>query len=296
MNYRGLKRSFIDFKRHPWLHFVSISTIAVSLVILGVFFLCYRNFDSLAERTSNQSTGTVYLKDALKEADINRLREKILGLPYVQRVLFKTKASIMEDLQSFLGSATVETMPGNELFPDVLEISIRKDATPGEVGELRVIISKYSEVAEVDFSEDWLTQFRKVRQFFRIGGALLIFGIVIGCGFMIANFMGMRHQARKREIEIVRLIGASQRFVLAPFLWEGTIEGVLGTGVALLGLYGLEVIIAAVISVQWASLLGVKELLYLSPVQLLCIFGLGMTMAFFGSITVFLRFQENGTR
>jgi cell division transport system permease protein len=296
VNYRGLRRSFSDFKRHPWLHFVSISTIAVSLLILGVFFLCYRNFDSLAERTSNQSTGTVYLRDALKEEDIDRVRERILGLPFVQRVLFKTKASIMEDLQSFLGSTSAESMPGNELFPNVLEVTLRKEVSGTEVAELRTIISKYSEVAEVDFSEDWLTQFRKVRQFFRLGGVLLILGTVIGCGFMIANFMGMRHQSRKSEIEIVRLIGASQRFVLAPFLWEGTIEGILGTGVALAVLYGLNVVAGAFISVQWASLLGVKELLYLSPSQILCIFGLGMTMAFFGSITVFLRFQENRPR
>ena len=59
---RGLRRSITDFRRHPWLHLISISTIAVALLILGTFFLCYRNFEALAEKTSPQVTGTVYLK------------------------------------------------------------------------------------------------------------------------------------------------------------------------------------------------------------------------------------------
>jgi len=55
---RGLRRSITDFRRHPWLHFISVTTITVALVILGTFFLCYRNFENLAEKTSPQVTGT----------------------------------------------------------------------------------------------------------------------------------------------------------------------------------------------------------------------------------------------
>lgn len=294
MKNRGLKRSFIDFKRHPWLHFVSVSTITISLLLLGTFLLCYRNFEVMAEKTTSQITGTVYLRDALSPSEVEGLKDRILTLGQVRNVTYKTKHSVMEELQTFLGASVTESLPGGELFPDVIELEVRKDATSAQIAEVKNIVGKYSEVSEVDFSEDWLMQFKRIRQILRVFGIVLMIGIIVGCGFIIANFMGMRHQSRKDEIEIVRLIGAHRNFVLAPFIWEGIIEGVIGASTALTLLYLLNGLLNAVISGHWASLLGITKLLYLSPQQFVAMLFIGIGMAFFGSVTVFLRFQEHG--
>lgn len=294
MKNRGFRRTLADFRRHPWLHAISISTITISLFIIGVFFVGYRNFKYMAEKTSPKTSGTVYLKDALSESRVRSLSEKILSLENVQKVQFKTKQSLVKELEEFLGSKEeIVSLPEGELFPDVIEIELRKNAGSAEVAILRNILVGYPDVSEVDFSENWLAQFERVQRLLKIFGALLMVGLLVSCTFIIANFMGMRHQSRKEEIDIVRLIGAHEKFVLAPFLWEGVMEGLMGAILALGLTYLVKLGLGLCLRAHWTLFLGVKNWLYLSAGQFACILLIGIAMAFFGSLTVFLRFQQS---
>lgn len=293
---RGLKRSLDHFRLHPWLHLASVGAITISLVILGGFFLCYRNFEVISEKASPALTGTIYLKDALTDSEVARVRERVLSLENVKKVAFKPRRIVVDELQVFLGASGMESLPGSELFPDVLEVELKKETPAQSVTTLKSVIAKFSEVTEVDFSEDWLFQFKKVRQFLQGFGFVLMAGILFGCGFMIANFMGMRHQSRKNEIEIVNLMGAHRNFILTPFIWEGVIEGIIGSCLALLILYFIRIVLSSLLLVNWSSMLGVKEFLYLSVSQLLILICVGVATALVGGITVFLRFQENTVR
>jgi cell division transport system permease protein len=73
---KGLTRILHDFKKHPWLHFISVTTIAISLFILGIFFLGYENINTLAEKASPQIVGSLYLKENLSDAQIQQIKEK----------------------------------------------------------------------------------------------------------------------------------------------------------------------------------------------------------------------------
>lgn len=246
----------------------------------------------MAEQTSPKVTGTVYLQNGLSESQVRLLRERILALENVIRVSFKSKRTVMEELSEFVGGAQPDSIAAAELFPDVLELEIRKDTSSAGLIVLKSIVSKYPEISEVDFSEDWLAQYHRVRSVLRIFGIILMVGLLVGCSFIIANFMGMRHQSRRNEIEIVQLVGAEKTFILAPFLWEGFIEGLVGSTFALLVLYLLKMVISFFIHSGWATLLGARGWLYLSPVQGGLVLGVGIAMAFLGSITVFMRFQQ----
>jgi cell division transport system permease protein len=293
VKYRGLKRSLTDFKRHPWLHVMSISTISVALIIIGAFLLCLRNFNYVAEKTSPQITGTFYLKEELSAVDVQRLKEKILSLEHVKKVVFKPKRSVVEELQVFLGGSSTEILPGGELFPDVYEIELKKDTSPSEIGIIKSILHRFPEAAEVDFSDDWLAQYKRVQHLLTWVGFILMAGVIIGCTFIIANFMGMRHQQRKNEIEIVNLIGAHRNFILSPFLWEGAIEGVLGALVSLVILYFGQFVASTLLHAQWVNFLSLQSWLFLSLWQMGLVVVLGVMMALFGGVTVFWRFQEN---
>lgn len=291
--YKGLRYSFSDFKRQPWLHFVSVMTISVALVIIGGFFLCYRNFEKLADKTSPQITGTAYLKEDLTPAQITVLKDRILGLENVQKVAFKSKNNVVEELQTFLGAAGSPSLPGSELFPDLLELEVRKDISPAKIEIIKGVVSRFPEVAEVDFSDDWLAQYKKISQFIKIVGLIVMGCMIVGCSFLIANFMGMRHQSRRNEIEIVNLIGADRNFILTPFIWEGIIEGLLGSSVAIGILLFVKVFLSSLISAHWSTFLGVPEWSFLSIAQVIVVFVIGITMALLGGVTVFLRFQED---
>jgi len=296
MSWRAFRRSFGDFKQHPWLHMISISTISVALIILGGFFLCDRNFENLAEKANPHMTGTLYLKDGLTTEQVDGVKARLLMLDHVHNVTFKPKAMVMQDLQSLLGGSGAEAVPGGELFPDVLELEADNDTTPMALSSLKAAVEKLPEIAETDFSEDWLTQYQKIRQVLRLFGFVLLTGILAGCSFIIANFMSMRHQSRKHEVDIVRLIGGNRGFVISPFLWEGLLEGLVGALIALIVLWVGRQLLATVISMQWNSLLGVSHWLFLSPGQLTGLFALGVLMALCGSVTVFIRFQDHNFR
>ncbi len=294
MNMRGFRRSLGDFKRHPWLHLISISTITIALFILGVYLIAYRNFKYITEKTSPHITGTVYLKDSLSPIQIQAVREKILSIENVQKVTFKTKESVIEELEEFLGSkGESPVIPEGDLFPDVLEINLGQHIDATAVTIVKNIIVQYPEVAEVDFSENWLSQFQRLKKLFRVFGGILMIALLLSCTFIIANFMGMRHQSRKNEIDIIRLMGAPRNYVLMPFVWEGLIEGVLGAIGALTLTFFVRGLFSMLISAHWASLLGTNELLYLSTYQGVVLVGFGMAMALLGSLTVFIRFQQD---
>jgi len=291
--YRGFRYSFSDFGRQPWLHLVSVMTISVALIIIGAFFLCYRNLEKLAEKTSPQVTGTAYLKEDLTQTQIQALRERILGLENIQKVSFKSKDNVVEELQAFLGTTGATELPGSELFPDVLELEVRKDLPSEKVQIIKGIVSRFPEVAEVDFSDDWLAQYKKISQTIKIIGLIVMGLMIVGCSFLIANFMGMRHQSRRNEIEIVNLIGADRNFILTPFIWEGFIEGIAGSSLAIGCLFFIKVFFSSLISAHWSAFLGMPHWSFLSIAQILVIYFIGIAMALLGGVTVFLRFQED---
>ena len=291
--YKGFRYSFSDFKRQPWLHFLSMMTISVALIIIGGFFLCYRNFEKLAEKTSPQISGTAYLKEETTQEQVNALMERILSLENVQRVSFKSKTNVVEELQSFLGSTGGANLPGSELFPDVLELEVKKDLPSEKIQILKGIVSRFPEVAEVDFSDDWLAQYKKISQVLKVVGLIMMGLMIMGCSFLIANFMGMRHQSRRTEIEIVNLIGADRNFIITPYIWEGIIEGFFGASLAIVALLTAKTFFSSFISVHWSAYLGIPNWSFLSIAQILVIYIIGITMALIGGITVFLRFQED---
>lgn len=293
MNFRGLRRVFADFRRHPWLHFVSITTITVALILVGAFLVFIQNVERVAEKTNPRVTGTVYLKEGLGEDQIRELRDKVFALEQVKQVVFKDRDSVVGEIQGFLGESAHRPMPGSEVFPDVLEIELDSAVKGDGIALVQKSLLSMGGVQEVDFSDGWLAQYKKIRKLGQFFGALVLLAIIFGCGFIIANFMGIRHQARQQEIQIARMMGAHRGFILAPFVWEGVIEGVMGATAAVCVLYMATVGFSQVITLEWGSVLGLKRLAFLSASQLLCVLFVGISMALIGSIMVFFRFQEN---
>jgi cell division transport system permease protein len=292
MKVRGLRRVVSDFRRHPWLHFVSIATITAALILVGAFFVFLRNIEKVAEKTNPRVTGTLYLKDGLTNDQVRELRDKVFALEQVRQVTFKDKDSVVDEIQSFLGEPSHREMPGSEVFPDVLEVELDAAAGSETISSVRKTLSSMPGIEESDFSDGWLVQYKKLRNLGQLMGIVLLGALITGCAFIIANFMGIRHQSRQNEIQLARMMGAHRNFILAPFVWEGLIEGLTGAVIAVVLLYFATFVSSQVIALEWGALLGVRQLAFLSLSQLACIFSVGIFMALIGSVMVFFRFQE----
>lgn len=291
---KGIKRSFQEFKRHPLLHFMSILTLMGALSIVGIFLLFFHNIQILSKKSNPKLMGTAYLIDDLKEPEIQSLRERVLSLNHVKGVEFKHKDSVVRELESFLGSEPL-AMPESNLFPNLLEITLDIKTRPDDISDLRSILSQYREIAETDFSEDWVLQYRKFEKVLGTFGIILALIILVSTSFIMANFMGIRHHHRKSEIDILKLIGGNRGYILSPFLWEGLIEGVLGSCSALLLIYSVKVLLTKSTLFQWLSFDTMKWE-YLTRPQLLIVVSMGVLMAFLGSLTVFFRIEKTDIR
>lgn len=291
LSLRGFLRTFRSFRRHPWLHLTSIGTISVALFVLGGFFLTYRNIEVLASRTNPRILGTAYLAPDASQADTDKLREEILLNSRVLRANFKDRLSALKEVEAFLGTSH-SGASGEDLFPDLIEIELKDGSTEADAAKISEFLASRSIVTDHDFSEGWLGQFKRFSQFARFFGGGLWFALLISCSFIIANFMGMRHQNRRDEIHIAGLLGAHRNFILSPFLWEGLMEGLLGALSALGALYVLKLAFFEVLQTQWASLLGTEKLAFMSPLQTASLVLLGVCMALLGGVTVFLRYRE----
>jgi len=140
MKPRGLARVLSDFRNHPWLHALSIFTITLSLSILGIFLLFYQNFKSVAENTSPKILGTIYLKDA-QPNQVSSLKETVLQMPHVSDVQFKTRDSVVRELEEFFGAQQADgNLPGGELFPDVLEVTLARGTNESEILALQAML------------------------------------------------------------------------------------------------------------------------------------------------------------
>lgn len=289
---RSLKRTVQDFKRHPWLHLATLATTTLALFVLGIFLMLYRNLDFYSDRAKSQNSGTIYLKENVAEKDSNAIREKLLALPKVKAVTFKSKTSVMEELQAFLNTQIQIKSSNLDFFPDVLEIEFKAGTGTQDLEDLRLMIAQVPQVQEIDFSEDWLEKFLEIQKFVKFFGFLLLTGVVVGCCLIIANFMGVRIQARKDEIEIISLHGASSRFIMGPLFLEGLIEGFLAGIVALILLFSFRSFLNLSLTKTWVQALGFPEILFFSFSQISLLLSAGILMVLLGCFAVFLRFQE----
>jgi len=287
---RIIRKFISDIKRNPILHFITSSTVIVSIVIIGVFFLFYRNFEIMSEKASPQVIGTVYLKGSLKENELLNLREKLLFLENVENVKHKTRDNVLEEIASFLGSSNISYI--SESFPDVMEVTLKKDTSKIQIEALSKIIAAFDEVSEVDFSSDWLEKYEKVKSILKLIFISFSSIVFLGCVFITANFMGVRQEARKKEIDIARLVGANDAFIFKPLFLEGIIEGLISAFLAVIFLYIIKTIVSTAMMTSWSSFFEFENWVFLSTSQIICLFVFSILINSFGTIMVFFRFKE----
>lgn len=289
---RSFHRVLSDLRRNPWLHILSVLTVTSALVVLGLFFLCHRNFVAVAKKSVDRSVGLVYLKTGTAPAEREATLARIGAMPHVGRITYKDGGTVQKELAAILGNGAVNEATTASLFPEMFELELLPGLSVETLEQVKQQIAEMAPVEEVDLSEQWAVQYKKARSFLDAIGVLIILVVGFGCALVIANFMGLRHQARKEEIDVVRLFGGTQPFVIGPFLLEGLIEGVLGGFAALVALGILQSGLSALVKIRWSTVLGFDEWLFLSGGQTVMLFVLGISMATFGSLSVFLKLRS----
>ncbi|MFH5187531.1 permease-like cell division protein FtsX [Paenibacillus sp. TAB 01] len=243
---RHLREGGKNVIRNGWMSFASVSSIAISLFILGIFLLLTLNVNYLAQQIEQQVEIKVYLDVNVPKEQIAPLQNEIAALPQVDKVTFVSKDEGLSYLRDKLGENGKSLTEGYEGENNPLNDSFTVEVTePREVAAVAQKINAINTdkpakpIYRVSYGQGTVETMFKVTQIVRYIGLILVAGLALTAMFLIANTIKLTIVARRREIAIMKLVGATNSFIRWPFFIEGMLLGVTGSviPVALL-LYG----------------------------------------------------------
>lgn len=227
--------TFRSLFRNRFMAIASVLTVTLSMFILGVFLSVVLNINHMASYLENQVEMTVYLKDGLTTDQVMGIGKYLKAQPGMKEIKFTNKDQAMKDFRERMGDqqGLLDAINGNPL-PASYQMSFQ---TPEQLKTAAEVVAKYQGVETVQYGKDIIEQLYKVAQVIRLSGIVLIIFLAGAELFIISNTIRLTVFARRREIQIMKYVGASNGFIRWPFLFEGMVIGFLGSGFASLILW-----------------------------------------------------------
>lgn len=273
---RHLREGTKNVVRNGWMTFASVSSISISLFILGLFLLLTLNVNYLAQQIESQVEIRVYLEVNTNKTQIDALQQQIQEMPQVASVKFVSKEEGLQYLRDRLGESGKDLLQGfegeNNPLNDSFTVEVKE---PRSVGETATAIEQLNNgqfprpIYKVSYGKGTVESMFKVTQVIRNVGLVLVLLLAITAVFLIANTIKLTILNRRREISIMKLVGATNAFIRWPFFVEG----------ALLGLLGSLIPAGALLYGYWALLNSSQIELSLLLIKLLPFHDVGYTVA-----------------
>ena len=252
------RQAWQNLTQNPWLNAITLGTITLSFLILGLFFVIFLNTKGLMEEWGSRIRVTAYLASSVKQEQVSRLREKIHGWEEVQEVNFRSKEEALKVLEEKMPERKelLRGLPRNPL-PASFEIRLKGEYRNSE-GVQRLVkkLQGMPGVEDLQYGSDWLERFSAFMVLLKILGWSLGGLLLLATIFVISNTIRLNIFARREEIEIMRSVGATGMFIRAPFYIEGILQGLLGAVFALAMLFGFFQLFLMRVYEPLRSLLG----------------------------------------
>ena len=234
-----IREAMAAFQRAPVLTGLSAAMIALSLFVVGLFGVAAHNIRVVLDRVEARVEIVAYLRDDASTESVAALRAEITALTPVREVLYISRAQAMELARQQLSDfESIFTELDTNPFPASLEITLHPGQRSSEA--VRMIAERirgYPFVEDVRYGQDWLEKVYLLRRVAAaaalvVGGAFAaVAALIISSAIRLAVF------ARRDEIAIMRMVGATNGFIRRPFLLEGFLTGALGSLLALPATY-----------------------------------------------------------
>ncbi len=265
------------------LSLASISCIAITLIVVSLSIIVSYNVENFMETIKKDVTMVIFLDGDTTEEQRKAVESGIKSTGNVEKLTYKSKedyakefAKENETLKTIIEGWTNETNP----LLDSFELKV-KDIE--NIKDTATTIKKLKHVNSVKYSEDTVEQLATMFSAIEKGCIIAVIALILVTAFLIANTIKLAIYSRKREIEIMRLVGASNISIKVPFIIEGLFLGVIGSIIPIiLTIYGYISIydfFGGKIS-TFAKLISPTPFVYLSSVLLLII---GILVGMFGS-------------
>ena len=226
-------------RRNGLVAFAAISTTFIALLLFGLALLISRQVSLMIEATTGNVEVAVYLTDPVNPQTVESLTTTLTKLPVVADVTFESKADACARFKRLFANQAALV---NNVDCNALPASLRvKLDDPAQYAQVAAVLRGQPGIDRIVDQSAFLDRLFSVTRVFRVGVLLVSFVMLISAAILIANTVRMGLFARRKEIGIMKLVGATNWRIRMPFLVEGVVESLIGAGAAVLFLFGLKV-------------------------------------------------------
>lgn len=281
---RNIRDSFKSVFRNFSLSLASISCITITLIVVAVAIILTYNVNNFATLVEKDVTIVAFLDVDITEEGTNKVEEEIKKLDNIENYIYRSKTDITEEMMessdvfdSIMSEWTEEENPLQATF----QVKVIDIETIGEVAEK---IKNIENVSVVKYGEGMVEQLVSVFDTVKKISLLVVLALILVTAFLISNTIKITIFSRRREIEIMRLVGASNINIKIPFILEGLFLGIIGSIIpVLITIYGYVAIynkFGGKLFTQIIQLIKPEPFIYLVSLALVAI---GMIVGMFGS-------------
>ncbi len=239
-----IQETLRSLRRNNWMSFASVGTVAVSLFVLGVFLLLVLNMNRLASSLESQVQISVYLADGLSESARKDIASDIEALQGIEEIRYVPKEEAKERLAKRLGDQKylLDALGEKNPLPDSFEVVLN---SPALVETAAAAITRMDGVEQAKYGQDVIEHLFAITRLIRIFGLALMVLLAGATLFIISNTIRLTVFARRKEVAIMKYVGATDWFIRWPFLLEGMVLGFVGGVLAAIALQSFYAAMAA---------------------------------------------------
>ena len=280
----------IALRRNGLVTFAAIATVFISLFLLGASLLVRQTVDRTTELWTGNVEVSVFLRDQASQEEIEQLGRDISAMPEVQNVEFESHVQAYENFQRLFrdSPALVENVEPESL-PQSYKVKL---VDPERFDVIAARLAGNPAIDQIRDNQQFVNTLLAVTNILRTGGLAVAAIMLLAAGGLIGNTVRMAVFARRREIAIMKLVGATNWFIRVPFLIEGMVQAVVGASAAVLALFVMKVLFIDPLRTNnifgFIVWFGTGHILLTIPILLLA----GMVMATLASLLAMRRFLE----
>jgi len=246
------KESWQNFRRNWVMTLGAVITIYLSLLLVGVFLVTGVVVNSIVQSVEDKVTIQVFLKDGAATEDVNALQKELLADPLAQSVDYTSKKEALEKFKQDMANSPdiIEQIEGNPL-PASLDVALKDPRTVQQMVDkiqknplfLAVCDRPDNPAESLKYGQQIVEKLFAFTRVIRVIEVVFVAMLAVVSLIFINNTIRLAIYARRKEIGIMRLVGASNWFIRTPFLMEGIMQALIGASLAILSLIGLQSLI-----------------------------------------------------
>ena len=216
---------------------ISISMMCITMLIFGIFFVIAENLNHFVDEVEGEQGIQVYMKKDVTDEQIQALKQQLLAIDGINTVEFVSQADALQEVKDKFGDkASLLEGRDESIFPVSYIITLTDLSKSSEIQEQ---ISKLDNVGEIRSSNETISTLVRIAKGIRVATYVISICLIVFAIFIITNTIKLTVHARRREISIMKYVGATNSFIRWPFAVEGMIIGLISGVISIALLYGV---------------------------------------------------------